>query len=637
MGDKIMTNLELEQEILSEIITNNKYAKYDAEKQRRETWNEICDRNMQMHLDKFEHLGPIFARKIKQVYKDFVRTRLIVPSMRSFQFAGLPILLSPNRIYNCAYLPIDDTAAFSETMFLLLGGTGVGYSVQQHHVNQLPVVRQPSSRTYRYVIEDSIKGWAEAVRVLIDSYTGARKTTPRFDFTEIRPLGAPLKTTGGTAPGPDPLDKCLDLIQKMLKKMPDGHQMKPIEVHDMLCHIADSVLAGGIRRAAMISLFSADDDEMLMAKSGIWYEKHPHRGRANNSVVLLRHKLRKSFFMDIWKRIEMNKTGEPGFFLTNDKDWGTNPCAEISLRPFQMCNLCSVNASTIKSQDDLNARVSAASFLGTLQAAYTDFHYLREIWQENCEKDALLGVSLTGIGSNALAKLDLQEATNHIIDVNVQTVDAINEKSEKKMNYAARLTCIKPEGTTSCVLGTSSGIHSWHNDYYIRRVQVGVNEPIHDYLVKKFPTLMEKSLTEADISLLCVPQKAPKGAITRKDETAIDLLERIKYFFWHWIMPGHIDGNNAHNVSATVSVKEDEWGKVGEWMWKNRDSYNGITVIPYYGGSHPQLVFEDITKYRFEKMKEVLSKVHLYKIKEETDSTDLQGEIACGGGSCDIL
>tara|TARA_R100000152_G_C6778493_1_gene209238 strand:+ start:1184 stop:3070 length:1887 start_codon:yes stop_codon:yes gene_type:complete len=626
----------LEQEILSECVVNNKYAKHNSEKKRRETWNEICNRNMQMHLDKFEHLGPKFAKKIKKVYREFVKTRLIVPSMRSFQFAGKPILLSPNRIYNCAYMPIDDTAAFSEAMFLLLGGTGVGYSVQKHHINQLPEIRQPSERTYRYLIEDSIKGWAEAIRILFDSYTGKRKTTPKFDFTEIRPLGAPLKTTGGTAPGPDPLDKCLHTIHSMLRGMHDGHKIKPIEAHDMLCHIADSVLAGGIRRAAMISLFSADDDEMLMAKSGTWYELNPQRGRANNSVVLLRHKIKRDFFMDIWKKIEMNKTGEPGFFFTNDKDWGTNPCAEIALRPFQMCNLCSVNASTVKDQQDLNDRVSAASFLGTLQAAYTDFHYLREIWQENCERDALLGVSLTGIASNRLKDLDMKQAADVVIQTNIDTVNEMNEQGFE-INYSARLTCIKPEGTTSCVLGTSSGIHAWHNDYYIRRIEVGHNEKIHDYLAKKFPDLMEESKSVANSSCFCVPQKAPSGAILRNQETALDLLERIKHYHETWVVPGHIDGNNMHNISATVSVRDDEWKVVGDWLWKNRSSYTGITIIPYFGGTHPQLPFEDISKYKYDKMVKSLSKIDLSRVREETDTTDLQGEVACGGGSCDII
>jgi ribonucleoside-diphosphate reductase alpha chain len=319
--------------------------------------------------------------------------------MRSLQFGGKSIEISPNRIYNCAYLPIDDWRAFSETMFLLLGGTGVGFSVQRHHVDQLPEIRKPNStRSRRYLIGDSIEGWADAIKILMRSYFEGM-STPDFDYSDIRQKGALLVTSGGRAPGPQPLKDCIHNIKKILDTKEDSTKLTPIECHDIICFIADAVLTGGIRRAALISLFSIDDEEMLAAKSGAWWELNPQRGRANNSAVILRHKITEEKFYQLWKKIEDSNSGEPGVYFSNDKDWGTNPCCEIGLRPYQFCNLCEVNVSDIESQEDLEERAKAAAFIGTLQAGYTDFHYLRDVWKRTTEKDALIGVGMTGIGS----------------------------------------------------------------------------------------------------------------------------------------------------------------------------------------------------------------------------------------------
>jgi ribonucleoside-diphosphate reductase alpha chain len=346
-----------------------KYAKFLPDVNRRETWEELVTRNMNMHIKKY----PLLAGEIVDVYK-YVYDKKVLPSMRSMQFGGKPIEISPNRIYNCAYLPIDHLDAFAESMFLLLGGTGVGYSVQKHHVEKLPEIRKPNTnRTRRFLVGDSIEGWADAIKVLMKSYFGENLSTPDFDFSDIRPKGAQLVTSGGKAPGPQPLKDCIHKLKGMLDAKEDGEKLSPIEVHDMVCHIADAVLAGGIRRAALISLFSADDQEMISCKSGTWWETNPQRGRANNSATLVRHKITKEFFLDLWKRVEASGAGEPGIYLTNDKDWGTNPCAEIALRSFQFCNLCEVNVSNLESQDDYNERVKQAAFIGTLQASYTDF------------------------------------------------------------------------------------------------------------------------------------------------------------------------------------------------------------------------------------------------------------------------
>jgi ribonucleoside-triphosphate reductase (thioredoxin) len=314
--------MDASQKILSDLTVYMKYAKFIPELQRRETWGELVTRNMDMHIKKY----PQLKGEIESAYQ-YVYDKKVLPSMRSMQFGGKPIEISPNRIYNCAYLPIDHLDAFSETMFLLLGGTGVGYSVQKHHVEKLPEIRKPNpNRRRRFLIGDSIEGWADAVKVLFKSYFGEQLSTPDFDYSDIRPKGSQLVTSGGKAPGPQPLKDCLHKLEGMLSSKDDGNRLTAVEVHDMVCHIADAVLAGGIRRAALISLFSADDQEMISCKSGSWWENNPQRGRANNSAVLLRHKITKEFFMDLWKRVEASGAGEPGIYLTNDKDWGTNPC-----------------------------------------------------------------------------------------------------------------------------------------------------------------------------------------------------------------------------------------------------------------------------------------------------------------------
>jgi ribonucleoside-diphosphate reductase alpha chain len=622
---KEITTMKISNQILSEITVYMKYAKYLPELNRRETWEELVTRNMNMHIKKY----PKLKDQIESAYQ-FVYDKKVLPSMRSLQFGGKPIEISPNRIYNCAYLPIDDYRAFAEAMFLLLGGTGVGYSVQKHHVDALPEIRKPNTkRMRRYLIADSIEGWADAVKVLVKSYFEGG-TSYSFDFSDIRAKGARLVTSGGKAPGPQPLKECLIKLQGILDAKEDGDKLSPIEVHDMVCHVADAVLAGGIRRAALISLFSADDEEMIACKSGNWWEINPQRGRANNSAVLIRHKVTKEFFMDLWKRVELSNAGEPGIYLSNDKDWGTNPCCEIALRPFQFCNLCEVNASDIESQDDLMARVRAAAFIGTLQAGYTDFHYLRPVWKRTTEKDALIGVSMTGIGSGTVLGYDMKSAAKAVKEENARVAELIG------INRSARTTTVKPAGTTSLTLGTSSGIHAWHNDYYMRRIRVGKNEAIYTYLAEYHPELVEDEYFRPhDTAVISIPQQAPEGAILRT-ESPFALLERIKKVHLEWVKPGHRSGNNTHNVSATVSLKADEWEMAGEWMWENRDHYNGLSVLPYDGGTYTQAPFEDISKDQYEVMLQSLTNIDLTQVIELDDNTDLSGELACAGGACEI-
>ena len=681
--------MDISQKILSDIVIHNKYAKYIPQEQRRETWEELVTRNKEMHQSKF----PKLKNEIEEAYK-LVYDKKVLPSMRSLQFAGKPIEINNSRIFNCSYLPIDDWRAFSEVMFLLLSGCGVGYSVQNHHVDSLPEIKIPT-KDRRFLVGDSIEGWADAVKVLMKSYFGMSSSRPKFDFRDIRHKGAELVTVGGKAPGPDPLKECLIQIQKVLDRKKDGEHLTPDEAHDIICHIADAVLSGGIRRAALISLFDLHDERMLVSKTnsveakilsqehktyidafgrhemedvivlkveqdGViyddvtirrdkdsgkfwdleqyesdgtlgWWVCNPQRGRANNSAVVIRSKVKKKDFFTLWDKIVASNTGEPGIYFSNDKDWGTNPCCEIALRPFQFCNLTEVNGSDIKSQEDLNKRSRVAAFLGTLQASYTEYHYLRDIWQKTTEKDALVGVGMTGIGSGAVLGLDLEEAANEAKEANAKLAKVLG------INPASRVTTVKPSGTSSLVLGTSSGIHAWHNDFYIRRMRLGKNEALYQYLAEYHPELIEDDLFKSQIqAIVSIPQRAPEGAILRT-ESAIDLLERTKKFNTEWVRAGHRKGANTNNVSATISVKQEEWETVGEWMWKNKNTFNGLAVLPYSNGSYQQAPFEDIDEATFLEMEGHLSGIDLKMVTEATDETDLNGQVACAGGACEIV
>jgi len=615
--------MELGSEILSQITIFSKYAKYIPEVKRRETWEEIVSRYEVMLMQKFPNLK-------KEIMENagYIVDKKVLPSMRALQFSGVAAEVNNARIYNCCYLPMDSVHCFSESMFLLLGGTGVGYSVQFQHVEKLPEIIKPVKQK-RYLVQDSIIGWADAVKVLMKSYFG-KGAKPVFDYRDVRPKGARLITAGGKAPGPEPLKICLTHIEAILDRKQNGEKLTTLEVHDIMCHIANSVLSGGIRRAAMIALFSHDDEEMLTCKYGNWWELNEQRGRSNNSAVLERGQITEEQFKALWKKIELSNSGEPGFYWTKNAEWGTNPCCEIALRPYQFCNLCEVNVSDIKDEQDLFDRVRVAAFFGTLQASFTDFHYLRPIWQKTTEKDALLGIGMTGIGSGEILKYDLEKAAEIAKEVNAEYADLIG------INRAARVTCIKPSGTTSCVLGTASGIHAWHNDYYLRTVRFNKSEDIAKYLMANHPEMCEDDVLRSHDTLCArIPIKAPEGSIMRS-ETPIELLERVKHFSVNWIKSGHRNGYNTHNVSATISLKEDEWLPVGEWMWKNREHYNGLSVLPYWGGTYQQAPFEDITKEEYEERVSRLTSMDLTSIVEEDDTVNFGQIAACAGANCSV-
>ena len=616
--------MELNQEILSDIVVHMKYARYIPELQRRELWPEICARYQSMMTEKYPHI----AEEIDEAMQ-FVLQKKVLPSMRAMQFAGTPIIKNNSRIYNCAYMPLDDIHAFNEAMFLLLGGTGVGFSVQVHHVAKLPAIHKATKRR-RYLIGDSLEGWADSIKMIMKAHFGQSEAFPDFDYSDIRPKGARLITAGGKAPGPEPLKVCHAHIMAILDRKNNGEHLSPLECHDIMCHIANAVLAGGIRRSAMISLFSMEDEEMLTCKFGNWWELNEQRGRANNSVVLSRELTTQDEFFALWKKIELSGAGEPGFYFTNHPDWGTNPCCEIALRPFQFCNLCEINVSDVETQEDLNSRARAAGFLGTLQAGFTNFHYLREVWKTTTEQDALIGVGMTGIASGRVAKLDLLEAAAEVKQVNTKVSKKIN------IEFAARCTTIKPSGTSSLVLGTSSGIHAWHNNYYLRRMRIGKNEALYEYLHLNHPELLEDDLLNSKQAIVCIPQRAPERS-TLRSESVMELLERIKTFNMEWVRSGFRLGYNANNVSATVSIKDHEWPTVGEWMWDNKASYNGLSVLPFDNGNYKQPPFEDISADKFYELEKSLKNIDLSAVYEPDDATDLQAEAACAGGACAIV
>ena len=616
--------MDTSQKILSDIIIFGKYAKFVPSLNRRETWEEICDRNLAMHVKKF----PVLKEEATRIYKDYVYTRKVLPSMRSMQFGGMPIELANNRMFNCAYLSASSIEVFSETMFLLMGGSGVGFSVQQRHISKLPIVQGAKKQPRRFLVGDSIEGWADAIKVLVKAFFQG-KAEPAFDFRDIRHKGAMLITSGGKAPGPDPLRICIEHLRAILSNA-TGRHLTSVEVHDMMCHIADAVLSGGIRRAALISLFSHDDLDMISCKSGDWWELNPQRGRANNSVVLLRSETTEDQFKDLWDRIKASNAGEPGIFWTNDLDLGTNPCAEISLNDMQFCNLTEMNVSDVGTQEELNAMARAAAFIGTMQAAYTDFHYLRPEWEENTKREALIGVGQTGIGSGKVLKLNLTEAAQEVLSENARVAKILG------INVAARTTTVKPSGTAATVVGSASGIHAWHNDYYIRRVRVGKSEAMYKYMSEQFPALIEDCRFKPHIeAVMSFPQQAPEGSILRT-ESAHDTLERVKRFNKEWIQPGHRSGANFHNVSSTISLKNKDWEPAQRWMWKNRVDYTGISMMPYNGGTYVQAPFEDCSKEKFDEMMAVLHTVDLSEIQEIDDNTALNDQQACGSGGCEI-
>ena len=626
--------------LLSDFVLHTKYARYNKEQSRRETYEEIVDRVFTMHRQKYassfksKDLELLTTRAEKHVLDKWV-----LPSMRSLQFAGEAIERDNQRMYNCCFVNITSLENIKDLMFLLLCGCGVGYSVQKHHISQIgKFFKHTTDLEETYVIEDSIQGWSDAIyKVLLSYQKGGNKVN--FDYSLIRPAGSELRVSGGKAPGPEPLRNAIQeterLINKAISKKPC---VTPLLIHDIVCVIANAVMVGGGRRAALISLFSIDDEEMLTCKNGNFWETNPQRSRANNSVVIDRNNMQLEI-VDRIMDITLNEGyGEPGLFFTNDTDWGTNPCAEIALQSNGFCNLTSVNAEILPFLNDKEREevFISAALIGTLQAGYTDFSYISEKWKHVAEEDALLGVSMTGLSS-----IDIQKNRNNLKKW-ARIVSDVNKFVARKIgiNPAKRLTCIKPEGSTSCVLMTSSGVHPYHDKYFMRSVRVNKNLGVYKYLRdKNYPFLEDDLLNPEFDAVVYFPCKSPEEARTVDDTKATDLLNDVIDVYEYWIKPGHRSGQNTHNVSVTIPFKADEKEEIKKEIIKNNDKFTSVSLFPHSDNNYPQAPFNSITKEEYEKNISLLTEDYdFFSIKEDyANETHLYVTNACSGGSCEIL
>lgn len=616
------TNLNL----LSDLITFEKYARYKDKEQRRETYEEIVSRSEAMHIAKF----PTLANEIKEAFA-FVYNKKVLPSMRSFQFAGKAVELNNARLYNCSFMPINHIDCFKELMFLLLTGCGVGYSIEHKNIKQLPMFKPLITNADVFVVPDTIEGWADSIDYVFNCFI--QGLIPSFDYSLIREKGTRLVVGGGKAPGPEPLKRChLALFNYYNNVITRPNYLSSLTVHDFCCIISQCVVAGGIRRSAMIALFDLDDTKMINCKSSSnWFKEHSYRAMANNSAVVDRYNTSKEQFIDLFKQIEFNKTGEPGIYFTNNKDadYGCNPCVEISLRNNIFCNLVEVPVDVdIK---ETQKRVKAAAFIATLQASYTDFVYLRPVWKTNTEEDALIGVGLTNLASVKFTEEEFNSLSKIIKTTNKNTAELIG------INKAARTTCVKPSGTASLVLGTSSGIHAWYASYYIRRVRVELNSPIYNYFKEILPNLVEQDTFNTSNAVISIPIAAPENAVIGKKENAVAFLERVKACSLGYVQTGTRTGLNHNNVSATVSIKDEEWQEVIEWLWVNKDYYNGISTLPYDDFVYGQAPFEEITKEQYEALAiNFTNSFDITKVIEIDDNTTLKDNLACTGLNCEI-
>lgn len=602
-------------QLLSDIAFFRTYSavKEDGSK---ETWDEVCDRYENMLLQQYPEIRAYIFGAMSHV-----RRKRVLPSMRALQFAGSPILRENARLYNCSFLNVTCFKDFADAMYLSACGTGVGYSVQRRHIEQLPVIIEKGEcKTF---VQDSREGWADSLQSLLIN------PNMEFDYSAIRPAGTQL-STGGTASGPEPLRKCHELTRNVLLGAV-GRKLTPFEVHQIMTCIADAIVAGGVRRSAMICLFDRDDKEMLNAKSGEWWLKNPSFARANNSAVLPRATTTQEEFNGILEACYDSKAGEPGIFWTNDLDWGTNPCAEIALRSRQFCNLTEINVAAAEDKDALRSMVWAATVLGTLQAGFTDFNYIHPDWKKNAEEDALLGVGMTGQAERP--DLMTEEILSDLADAALKINEGIAHLIQ--INPAKRIGTVKPSGTTSTVLGTTSGIHAAHANHYMRRIRIGKNDPLAIALPKLLPEeCIERSDWEPNNVIVKLP--VSMQGLTRHDETAVELGNRALAVRNSWIKNSHRDGQNYHNVSLTINYKETEREELKQWMWDNREYYGGISLLPFSDATYANAPFEDCTKEEFEALENKLPQLDLSVVAYEQKDDGRAESAACEGGLCEL-
>lgn len=655
--NKNIRKIATDNDTMSEYIFMNRYSRYLPRKKRRETWNEAVDRVRDMHIKKYPEAEESIIWAFEQV-----RQKRVLPSMRSMQFGGKPIEDKNARMYNCTYSPVDRIEFFSEAMYLLLCGCGVGFSVEFENINKLPELKSPSFTNIKHVtIEDSVEGWSDAIKELMQSYVDGY--TVEFIYKKIRKQGDSIKS-GGKAPGHVPLRRALEKIRSILDQAVkrDTPKLKTIEAYDIIMHSSDAVLSGGVRRSATICLFSPDDADMMNAKTGNWFDENPQRGRSNNSVKLVREDTSKEQFMRIFET--QKEFGEPGFYFVNNKDTGTNPCVEIGLNPylpegyklpdgtvldekksgFQFCNLTSINGSMLKTAKDFEIAVKASAIIGTCQAGFASFPYLGVTTEEVCKRESLLGVSITGMMDSPDIALN-SELQQKMAKVAIR----MNKRIAKKIGIpqAARVTCVKPEGTTSILLNTASGIHPRHAEKYFRRIQANVNDPVYKHFKENNSHCCEPSVWSAngtdDVITFCV--EAPKGAIVKDDIGAIEFLEIVKKTQQNWVIPGtalpdSTEGLN-HNVSNTVSVKPHEWDDVADFIYENREFFTGISLLADNGNTiyeqapHQQIANND-DEAQWSNFLESYEKVDYTKLNEEDDNTIHKDIVACAGGQCEL-
>ena len=620
-------------------IHKSRYARFIEEEKRRESWTETVSRYINFisnHLkSKHKHIIPN-----KGELEEAIINLDVMPSMRALMTAGPALDRDHTAGYNCSYIPIDSVRSFDEVMYILLCGTGVGFSVERNNVEKLPKIAETMEQSDTViVVEDSKTGWAKAYKELIAMlYTGQ---IPKIDVNKVRPAGARLKTFGGRASGPQPLVNLFDFTINTFKNAV-GRQLDCLEAHDIVCKIGEVVVVGGVRRSALISLSSIQDDRIRKAKMGQWWQDNPQRALSNNSACYTRTP-DIGLFMHEWKALYDSKSGERGIFnreaakkkveengrRDSEHEFGTNPCSEIILRPYQFCNLTEVVIRATDDEKSLKKKVRLATQLGTYQSTLTDIKYLRKIWRDNTEEERLLGVSLTGIMDNKLTIKAEEELLSGMKKVAVDT----NKKlaAELKIPQSAATTCIKPSGTVSQLVDSASGIHSRHNDYYIRTVRGDNKDPLtqmmKDQGIPSEPDMMNPN----NVSVFSFPQKAPKGAITRERYTAVEQLETWLRYQRHWC---------EHKPSCTVSVKESEWMEVGAWVYKHFDEVSGVSFLPHSDHTYQQAPYQDIDEKKFkEELKKMPTNVDFEKLSdyEDEDNTTGTQELSCTAGACELV
>lgn len=618
-------------------IHKSRYARWLDEQGRRENWDETVQRLVQYYGRQAKWAGDIgdWDDLFEGIYN-----LEVMPSMRALMTAGPALDRCHVAAYNCAYLPVDSPRSFDETMYILMCGTGVGFSVETKYIDQLPKISEEFSASDTVIkVADSKEGWAKALRELISLLIAGQ--VPSWDTSNIRPAGARLKTFGGRASGPAPLEElfafCVDTFKNAA-----GRRLTSIECHDIMMHIAATVIVGGVRRSAMISLFDVTDDRMNKAKHGAWWEHEVNRSYANNSAVYDNRRPDVGFFMGKWKELYDSMSGEPGLFsryacqgiaARNGRrdasfDFGTNPCSEIILRPFEFCNLTEVVVRSTDTLDTLKRKVRLATILGTIQSTFTDFKYLRKKWKDNCDEERLLGVSLTGICDN-LGVLGQSDVLATLRDVAIEA----NEQWATMLGIprSAAITCVKPSGTVSQLVDSASGLHTRHSPYYLRTIRADNKDPI-TALLKDKGVYNEPDVTKPETTtVFYFTVKSPDGAVTRDDMSAVDMLNLWEKLQDEWC---------EHKPSATINVKDDEWMDVAAWVYNKFDKLSGVSFLPFSGGSYKQAPYQAITKEEFDEWNEKHPPVEIdwdeLKAYEQEDHTTASQEFACVGNSCEV-